>query len=59
MQVTATGAHCVTAFLNANCDTLVGVFQNQGNASCASCANVNTGTGVQSFRCSVDNVCAA
>lgn len=56
MQVTATGAHCVTAFLNANCDTLVGVFQNQGNASCA---NVNTGTGVQSFRCSVDNVCAA
>ena len=54
MQVTATGAHCVTAFLNANCDILVGVFQNQGNASCA---NVNTGTGVQSFRCSADNVC--
>ncbi|KAF9477197.1 hypothetical protein BDN70DRAFT_767270, partial [Pholiota conissans] len=50
----ATGAHCVTAFENANCDTLVGVFQGQGNSSCA---NVNTGTNVQSFICATDDVC--
>ncbi|KAF8192919.1 hypothetical protein BJ912DRAFT_249767 [Pholiota molesta] len=55
-QVVATGAHCVTAFQNANCDTLVGVFQGQGNSSCV---HVNTGTSVQSFICAADNICVA
>ncbi|KAF9479150.1 hypothetical protein BDN70DRAFT_807527 [Pholiota conissans] len=55
-QVGATGSHCVTAYLNANCDTLVGVYQDQGNSACV---HVNTGTSVQSFRCASSNTCVA
>lgn len=53
-KVSTNDLHCVTAFLNADCDTLVAVYQNQGNDNCV---NVNTGTNVQSFRCAPDNIC--
>lgn len=56
LKVTPSILHCVTTFQNAGCDTLVGVFQSQGNGECV---HVNTGTSVQSFRCAPDNICVS
>ncbi|KAF9556597.1 hypothetical protein CPC08DRAFT_641384, partial [Agrocybe pediades] len=45
--------HCVTYFEDSACHTLGGLAVVNGD----SCANVNTGTQVNSFKCSSNDVC--
>ncbi|PPQ93406.1 hypothetical protein CVT25_004723 [Psilocybe cyanescens] len=53
-RVFPAGNHCVTYFQNNGCSVNVGSAQNPGNGACS---NVNTGTAVNSIRCSPNNVC--
>ncbi|KAL1943641.1 hypothetical protein VTO73DRAFT_4086 [Trametes versicolor] len=51
------GGHCVTMFEDPNCpagaEGRMFTFTNENGG----CQNVNTGTGIQSFLCSSNNIC--
>ncbi|GJJ12996.1 hypothetical protein Clacol_007245 [Clathrus columnatus] len=55
VQVVADGPHCLTFYEDGGCSINVGEVVNPGGASCT---NINTGTDVNSFKCSPNGVCA-
>ncbi|KAK7014421.1 hypothetical protein R3P38DRAFT_2638782 [Favolaschia claudopus] len=53
-EVVSGGSHCVTMFVGQNCDGQAFAF---GPETAGNCINVNTGTPIQTFRCSPDTSC--
>lgn len=53
-QVLTSDTRCVTVFEDTGCNNPVGDITNGGNGACS---NVNTGTNVQSFKCSPNSFC--